>query len=365
MLLHQHRLLLRAALLDGVDARAAWEQWRVVVDIEHLPPGQYLLLPLLSRNLECLGVEHPWLSRLKGVYRRFWYANQLALRRVADVLVALRRADIDALLVGEAVFALRDYPEVAARPISNLQIAVRPLALERVTQVLAKLGWRIQSTQPGPLPLRCRIWRSSCIFHAESGPALRLHWHVLADAPNTAADELLWGKACSLCVNDAVARTLPPTDRLMMACLSTDAIGPVALADAVLLLRHEPVDWEHLLSLARRLDLGVPLVKMLEALRSTLGIDLPPEVLAMLRSVSAARAYGTPLLFMPAGRPRALIQTWRIHYERFRRIARSQEQPMNPRTFLDYVQCAADVAHPWQLLPQIIARVCGGRSENR
>jgi hypothetical protein len=299
------------------------------------------------------------------VYRRFWYANQLALRRVADVLAALRRADIDALLVGEAVFALRDHPEVATRPIPNLQIVVRPLALDRVTQLLAKLGWRIQSTQPDPLPVRCRIWRSSCIFRAESGPALRLHWYVLADTPNATADELLWGKACSLRVHNVVARTLSPTDRLMTACLSAYAIGPVALADAALLLRQEPVDWGHLLGLARRLDLGAPLVKMLEVLRSTLGSDLPPGILDQLHGVNASRTYDTPLMFVPAGRPRTLIQTWRVHYGRFRRIARSQGQPVNPRTFLDYVQCAADVAHPWQLLPQIIARVCGGQGENR
>lgn len=354
----QHRWLLHAALLRDGDARLAWTKWSSSVDIEHLPTGQYLLLPLLYRNLECLGVEHPWMSRLKGVYRRCWYANHLALRRLADVLAALVGADVDTLLVGEAVSALNDYPEVSSRPIPALQIAVRPPAFDHAARLLAELGWRIQSHQCGPLPARhCRGWRPSYVFYTEGGPSLRLHQHLLADVPNPIADELLWSQTCPLRVNDAVAQTLSPADRLMMTCLSASTMGPVALADVVLLLRRGSVNWERLLSLARQLEVGAPLLQMLEVLQDVLGLELAPELLASLRRMSSACVHDASLKFSLAGRPRSLLQTWRMHYRRFQRLAKSQGQPTNLRTFLDYMQCVADVARPWQLLPKFAARV--------
>jgi hypothetical protein len=359
----QHGWLLQAALLHDGDARRAWAQWSGSIDLDHLPAGQYLLLPLLYRNLEYLGVEHPWLSRLKGVYRRCWYANHLALRRLADVVAALAGADVDALLVGEAVSVLSDYPEVSTRPIPALQIAVRPAAFDQAARLLAELGWRMQSHQFDLLSARHRVWGSSVIFYTKGGPSLRLHQHLLADVPNPVADELLWSKACSLRVNDVVAQTLSPADRLAMICLSAHTMGPVALADVALLLRRESVNWERLLSLARQLEVGAPLLQILEVLQAVLGLELSPELLASLRRASSARVHDASLRFGLAGRPRTLLQTWRTHYRRFQRLAKSQGQPTNLRTFLAYAQCVADVAHPWQLLPKFVARVLRNNRE--
>jgi len=71
--------LLQAALQNQSEALTAFAAWQGTVDIDDLPPGQFELLPLLYRNMQRAGLEeHPWLPRLKGIYRRAWYANQLA-----------------------------------------------------------------------------------------------------------------------------------------------------------------------------------------------------------------------------------------------------------------------------------------------
>jgi hypothetical protein len=56
------RLALRTAVGgDRFDA-SVFAQWQASVDLDHLPPGQYALLPLIYSNLARHGIDdHPWL----------------------------------------------------------------------------------------------------------------------------------------------------------------------------------------------------------------------------------------------------------------------------------------------------------------
>lgn len=66
--------------------------WLASTNIERLEAGQFQLLPMLYPQLEQTAVDHPWLPRLKGIYRRTWFANQLALRAAAAALQVLTDA---------------------------------------------------------------------------------------------------------------------------------------------------------------------------------------------------------------------------------------------------------------------------------
>ncbi len=81
----RERDLLRAALLSGEPAATAFVSWQKEADLDHLPFAEHSMLPMFYHNLAELGVDHPWMGRRKGVYRRTWYANQLALRTLATV----------------------------------------------------------------------------------------------------------------------------------------------------------------------------------------------------------------------------------------------------------------------------------------
>ena len=74
------RLLLEAALGDGEAAVAAAREWSLLVDLDRIDFGSFRLLPLLVRNLERLDIELPSSDRLRGIYRRCWYRNQVLLR---------------------------------------------------------------------------------------------------------------------------------------------------------------------------------------------------------------------------------------------------------------------------------------------
>ena len=64
-------LLLKAALLDGTEAIAAYRAWRPTLDFATISYGQQRLLPLLQKNLTRLGIEDPLAYRFRGIRRHF------------------------------------------------------------------------------------------------------------------------------------------------------------------------------------------------------------------------------------------------------------------------------------------------------
>jgi len=58
--------LLRAVLLSGDRAARAFARWQATADLNHAPPEQHDLFPLLYRNLEPLDIGHPWLPGSKA-----------------------------------------------------------------------------------------------------------------------------------------------------------------------------------------------------------------------------------------------------------------------------------------------------------
>ena len=90
----EQALLLRATLLSGPESLAAWDRWKVAVDLDHLDAASVRLLPHLYRRLEGAGVRDPVMGRLKGTYRHTLYGNHLRLRSAAAALRELAQAGI-------------------------------------------------------------------------------------------------------------------------------------------------------------------------------------------------------------------------------------------------------------------------------
>ena len=82
----EQQWMLRAAILPGQSGLEAWDKWVACADIDHLDLGSFRLIPLLYRNLRRLGVEHELLGRFRGIHRRAWYENQMALQRLSGLL---------------------------------------------------------------------------------------------------------------------------------------------------------------------------------------------------------------------------------------------------------------------------------------
>ena len=73
-----HELLLQAGLASEERAREAWARARPDLDLPALEAGCFDVLPILYRRLRDWGEDDRTIrSRLKGTYRKIWYANQL------------------------------------------------------------------------------------------------------------------------------------------------------------------------------------------------------------------------------------------------------------------------------------------------
>src|SRR5262249_19822902 len=86
---HPPRLdtIVRAALVDADRADGALTLARSPGAGGNVADGHAgWILALVYRNLQQAGVEGPQLPRLKGVYRRTWYVNQVTRQRLSDTL---------------------------------------------------------------------------------------------------------------------------------------------------------------------------------------------------------------------------------------------------------------------------------------
>jgi hypothetical protein len=122
-----------------------------------------------------------------------------------------------------------------------------------------------------------------------AGEPLDLHWHVLWEACDQAADAAFWSTTVETRVAGGVeARVLCRTHQLLQACVhGARWEHPRSLrwaADAMLLLsrQHGTIDWNRLVSTAVALGVVPPLREALGFLRDTLDAPVPEETLQRL-----------------------------------------------------------------------------------
>ena len=331
--------LLRAGLLSDEAATAAFNAWQSAVDIDTLPPAQNTLLPILARNLERLNIDHPWLPRLKGIYRRTWYANQVALRTQADVITALNAANLPALVIGAAALASTAYPELAQRPIHAGEIVVPPDTVDETIGTLNNMGWRAEPASPRQGNPSFRTWAAGLRFVNGQKQVLWLRWHGIPDIPCAHLDADFWTNAIPFDLESASAHTLSPTHHLLRSCQTAGTHNLIPLADAAMLIRQGEIDWSTLVRLATTYELTLPVHATLKILADSLGLPIPNHVLPTLAEVNpgwlnrqAQRATWTD----PTSR--AILDRVGIHLARFRRMAYGHNIIPGPQQLLAYLR---------------------------
>src|SRR4051812_41537968 len=87
-------LLVRVVALGDERAAEAWERWSAGARPASIHAGEIRLLAAAYRRLVDLGLEGRMVEVAKGIYRRTWYANQLAVARNAEIIGRLNDAGI-------------------------------------------------------------------------------------------------------------------------------------------------------------------------------------------------------------------------------------------------------------------------------
>ena len=274
--------LLSAATQPAPVATGAWELWRAQGSLSTAAPPSQTLFPMVYANL-IAGLGGPETTLLKGVYRRTWYGNQLALAQLRRLLDRLDARNVGALLLNDAALVAGHYPDIGYRTITCLDLLVRAKDWERSLAAASEDGWEAEPgksfASPGSLSIKA--------FGGPERCSLRIWTNLFAAEPREDTEDRVWGQAGCARVNDGTAPILGPVQQLL--CASAEAVrageAPLVLyADAALVARSitDRADWVELVWQAQRYERILPLRSMLAFLQAQLSVPVPAWVVPAL-----------------------------------------------------------------------------------
>ena len=275
----QQELILRAVALPDAGARAAWDRLTRVMNLDRLEEGSFAVMPQLYRRLVGLGIDAPELPRLKGIYRRSWYGNQLLLERAATLLRALAEHGIEPLVVGDAVLAVRTYGDTGSREIAQLEIVVKDADEHAVSDALGRAGWPFPAERLAGLLRRRGVAR---IVDGARRPLL-VQTALLPEFSLTGLTGETFGAATRGEITGVPALFADPADELVRVC----ALGArrtfwhsvVWAADAAALIGAKPeMNWDRVVAVGIANRAGLPVADALRYLSAVLEVPVPSEI---------------------------------------------------------------------------------------
>ena len=336
-------------------ALAAWEAWRDRNDVGRIERGAKRLMPLVYRRLAQLRADDPNLGRLKELYVHSWYRNQVKFQWAAEAAGPLREAGLDVMLLKGAALSALHYRDTGVRPMDDVDLLVRTEYAAPALDVLAGLGWSLDTTTPREVFLPVR--------HAEAlarpdGAILDLHWNALR---HPGSDSSFWEASVETSIGGAKVRALCATDELLLACAhgaAWDRVPPVRwAADALTVLgaAEGAIDWDRLVSEARTRRLTAALAEALAYLRDRFAAAGPASVVTELRSTR--RRLHERIGYRAELAPPSPLRTFCIFWDKYRRL-RDLDTPFpRPSSFVAYATQTYGLRHSGQLVVHALRRI--------
>jgi hypothetical protein len=346
------RDLLRAALRSGEEARQAWRAVAPDLGRPDLDPGSRRLLPLLHANREALGLPADPTDPLARAYRATRERTAAGLGDAREALGALRAAEIDGLLLKGAALVLGAYRDPGLRPMDDVDVLVPEAAAKAAVRALAARGWRPRE----PVTDAYRATRHAVPLVHPERTQVDLHWHVFEEHCPAATDGAFWAQARTLAdplLEGVPVRVLAPADQLLHVVvhgLKWSRIPAVRwAADAAMVLRGGPVDWDRLRAQARQRGFVLRARLALAYLRDVIGEPLPAGVLDPLAALPV-RARERVELWVRS-RPQPWLGSLPFHGCNYLRAAPRR----TPLGLWRYLRLVWGTDSPWQM-PAAFAR---------
>jgi len=275
-----HRHLLTACLGEGDVADTALVEWHAVVDLDDLDDTSFRLLPLLAHNLQAYDISMS--GKIAGVARQAWVRNQLIVNRTAELLAMLQAAGVEAGADSDLSLAMTVYPVVGARHLGR--VALVATAIGAATTVLMAEGWTVRRTD--------RHGRTE--LSSDHEPYLLLLPHHLAAHPQLDSSVAAGGR--TIATETHAISVLEPTTATFVTMLR--GLRPHRrldlgwVADAILTMRREELDWPRFEELADAAQQGLRTSAALTWLRAEFAAQVPEDGIARLagRVTAAGRA---------------------------------------------------------------------------
>jgi hypothetical protein len=264
--LERHVTLLSALLAAAPVARPAALRWLETVDFDQIDVGEQRLMPFFDSRLRELGIDHASSGRVRGLYRRAWYVEQIMHNQLDGVLKVIGEVTATAVILKGAALGRLVYDRPVHRPYDDFDILVPYEMQSRVVEAMRRAGGTIcppsfhATTVRMPGGLAVDIHRSPyhMAFQAEHVRPLFTRLRRIEAVEPVGADSMRrtsepW---VTLSFTDHFLHTL-------MHGLSLTTLPPIRwIVDAALLLRREDrrIDWDLLVDEIIRLDFVEPAI---------------------------------------------------------------------------------------------------------
>jgi hypothetical protein len=219
--------------------------------------------------------------------------NDLLYRELHGALRALQDAGITPILLKGAALAETVYAQRALRPMSDIDLLVKPEAVSRAAAILAHLGY---TRQPHP---QTDTWVNAHAYEVvftKAAPVanawhLDLHWHLDRPGRPFAIDlDGLWARAQPAIIAQIKTLVLAPEDLLLHVCLHTckhqfTFFGLRACCDIAAIIRSygATLDWGQVTSRAAQWQIAPYVDLPLRLAQELVGAAVPEAVLDDLR----------------------------------------------------------------------------------
>jgi hypothetical protein len=214
--------------------------------------------------------------------------NLLIYHELASLLKSMWVSDIPVIVLKGVHLAEIVYPNIALRPIGDIDLLVDERDMIPCSEILLENGF-LPSRR---FRLEIEVGKHLHIppFVKPGGATVELHWSVIPpDSPIHIDLPELWARALPVKISGAPALSLSPEDLLLQLCLHfyqhEFRLGIRHLYDLVetVVFYGADLDWEQVAARASQWNAGKPTYLALHLARQLLNAPIPPEVLKTLR----------------------------------------------------------------------------------
>lgn len=286
--LERHATLLTALLADAPVARPAALRWLETVDFDEIDVGEQRLMPFLDSRLRELGIEHASSGRVRGLYRRAWYVEQMMHSQLDGVLKIIGEVTTTAVLLKGAALGRLVYDRPVHRPYDDFDILVPYEMQSNVVEAMKRAGGIVEARSfhatmlrmPGGLSVDIHRSPYQMAFQAEHVRPVFTRLRRIEPVELGGADSMRRPSAPWL--------TLSFTDHFLhtlMHGIGLTSLPPIRwIVDAALLMRREDsrINWDLLVDEINRLDFVEPAILGLHEVLRYEPNDNAARVLAVL-----------------------------------------------------------------------------------
>jgi hypothetical protein len=261
------------------------------LEVGRVAAGERLRALLYQALADSKVVPESLLADWRQNYHEVARHNLRRLYELSQVLRDMRERQVDALVLKGAALIPTVYGNIAVRPLRDLDVLVRPAAVEAALECLENRGYRRTGIERHPGTLAAFENQAQLVKPGGLGTVIEIHWSLF-DSPhyqNRLAMDWFWQATQQVEISGAPAKVpgqgahfLYLAGHLWLHHHGDGVLWWHDLAE----LAARTVDWDKVIGWAQVYELVLPLQRVAEGLTRDWSIELPGGVLERVMGLS-------------------------------------------------------------------------------